>query len=79
MDNEEGWTNYYNEETRKVKYKYEEGLNLVTCLSEAIIDAPMLHVLSLFCEVDLFKDWFPNVTDCKIIHQITNYRGIYQC
>ena len=39
----------------------------------------MLHVLALFAEIDLFKDWFPNVTDCKIEHKVTNYRGMYAC
>lgn len=39
----------------------------------------MVDVLSLFCETDMFKDWFPNVTDCKIINQVTNYRGMYVC
>lgn len=39
----------------------------------------MLHVLALFAEIDLFKDWFPNVTNCKIEHKVTNYRGMYAC
>lgn len=73
------WTNYYDEPTRKVKYKYEDGLNLVSCISEAIIEAPLVHVLSLFSEIDMFKDWFPNVTECGIIKQVTNYRGMYSC
>eukprot|EP00347_Sterkiella_histriomuscorum_P011191 403373399 len=73
------WTSYYDEPTRKVKYKYEDGLKLVSCLSEAIIDAPLIHVLSLFGEMDMFKDWFPNVTDAKIIHKVTEYRGMHIC
>lgn len=73
------WTEYYNEPTRKVKYRYEDGLTLVSCLCEAIVEAPMMHVLSLFCEIDLFKDWFPNVTHCDIIKEVTPYRGLYAC
>ena len=73
------WTTYYDEPTRKVKYKYEEGLTLVSCLCEAIVEAPMINVLSLFCEIDLFKDWFPSVTSCEIIKEVTPIRGLYQC
>lgn len=54
MDSIDGWTEYYNEPSRKVRYKYEEGMSLVSCLCEAIIDAPIMNVLSLFIEMDLF-------------------------
>jgi hypothetical protein len=54
-----GWIQYYNEPDKKVKYKYEEGCSLVSCMSECIVDAPIDHVLCLFAEVDVFKDWFP--------------------
>ncbi len=79
LKDDSDWISYYDEPIRKIKYKYEDGLNLVTCLSETIIEAPLLHVLALFGEVDLFKDWFPNVTECKIVHKVTNYRGMYAC
>ncbi len=74
---ESDWVSYYNEPTRKVRYKYEQGCNLVSCISEAIIEAPLVNVISLFGEIDMFKDWFPNVTDCKVLRQVTNYRGLY--
>lgn len=77
IDEKNNWTLYFDEPTRKVKYKYEDGLKLVSCLSEAIIEAPLVDVLSLFAEIDLFKDWFPNVTACSIINQVSNYRGLY--
>jgi hypothetical protein len=61
------WTKYYDEPTRKVKYKYEDGLTYVSCLCEGIIEAPLMNLVALFCEIDLFKDWFPNVTACDEI------------
>jgi len=79
MDNLEEWTKYYDEPTRKVYYKYEEGMTLVSCFCEAIVDAPLLDTVSLFIEIDLFKDWFPNVTAAKILQPITPGRGLYQC
>lgn len=27
----------------------------------------------------MFKDWFPNVTECRIINKVTNYRGLFAC
>jgi len=55
-ESEQSWTIYYNEPTRKVRYKYEDGLNLVSSLSEAIVEAPLAHVVALFAEIDLFKN-----------------------
>lgn len=73
------WTKYYDEPTRKVKYKYEDGLTYVSCLCEGIIEAPLMNLVALFCEIDLFKDWFPNVTACDEIKQVTPNRGLYKC
>jgi hypothetical protein len=71
MDRQSEWTDYYDEELRKVRYKYEDGLTLVSCVCETIIDAPMGEVLSLFTEIDLFSTWFPNVTSCEKLHMVT--------
>ena len=79
VDSAASWTSFYDEPTRKVKYMYEDGCSLVSCLSEAIVDAPLVDVLSLFGEVAMFKDWFPNVTECAIVKEVTNYRGLYVC
>ena len=79
MDSIDGWTEYYNEPTKKVRYKYEEGMSLVSCLCEAIIDAPIMNVLSLFIEMDLFHQWFPNIASFEPIKEITPIRGLYSC
>lgn len=79
IDQREDWTEYYNEPTRKVMYKYEDGMALVSCLCEAIVEAPVLDVLSLFCEIDMFKDWFPNVTSASVLKELTPSRGLYTC
>lgn len=71
------WTTYYNEPTRKVAYKTEEGMNLISCLCEATVNAPLINVMSLFAEIDLFKDWFPNITDAYIVKPVTPIRGLY--
>eukprot|EP00347_Sterkiella_histriomuscorum_P007904 403347117 len=74
------WTSYYNEPTRKIKYKYEPGMSgLVSVKAKTIINAPLVHVLSHFTEIDLVKTWFPQVTECKQIKEISGYRGLYLC
>lgn len=73
------WTTYFNEPKRKVAYKYEDGMKLVSCMAECEINSPLINVLALFGEIDLFKDWFPNVTACDIINKVSNYKGLYRC
>lgn len=49
-----------------------------TCLCECTVDAPMVDVLALYSEIDIFKDWFPKVSDAKCLKKVTSYRGLYQ-
>jgi hypothetical protein len=44
-----------------VKYKVEPGLAHVTAFCECIIDAPLIDSIAMFSEIDIFKDWFPDV------------------
>jgi hypothetical protein len=71
------WILYYDEPTRKLKYKYEKDCALVSSLCECTVKAPLVHVLSLFAELDFFGEWMPNITDVTIEKQVTDYRGIY--
>ena len=48
-------------------------------MTECIVDASLVHTICLFTELDIFKDWFPQVTGVKIIKQLTDYKGIYSC
>lgn len=33
----------------------------------------------MFVEIDLFKDWFPNVTTAEVLKPVTPARGLYAC
>ena len=61
----------------KIKYKQEEGQNLISCLSEGLIEAPLVYVLALYAEIDLFKAWFPDIEECQTIKELTFNRGLY--
>ena len=78
-DSSRGWIDCYNDPDRKVRYKFEDGLTLVSCLCECTVQAPILNILALFCEVDLFKDWFPNIKSVDVVKELTPYRGLYSC
>lgn len=65
------------EPTMKIKYMKEAELTSVTFYAEVICDAPMVNLLALFSESDLFNTWFPQVTGCQNFHSVTTHRGLY--
>ncbi len=58
------WKVSLDEPTMKIRYMKEPELTSVTFYAEVICDAPMVNVLALFSESDLFHTWFPKVTGC---------------
>jgi hypothetical protein len=66
-------------EDKKIKYKYEDGCDLASVLTECIVDAPLVNVLCLFAEIDVFKDWMPDMTEAFKLKSITDFRGLYMC
>ncbi|CDW91698.1 UNKNOWN [Stylonychia lemnae] len=50
---------------------------IVSVLAEVEVQAPLIDVLSHFTEIDLVKTWFPQVTECMVLKQVTDYRGLY--
>lgn len=77
MDHSEEWTVKYDEPDKKVRYKYEGGTGFVSALCECIIDAPLVHVMSLYSEVDLFLEWFPSISEATKIREITDHRALF--
>lgn len=74
--NTEGWYTSYERNNKILKYKYEEGCKLVTSLCECVVEAPIHHVVSMFEEIDLFKDWFPYTKDVQMLSKITEGRHL---
>jgi uncharacterized protein YndB with AHSA1/START domain len=48
----------------------------MSALSEVIVNAPVVNVVSMFSEPDLFKQWMPNINDCVILKEVSNYRRL---
>jgi hypothetical protein len=77
MAHSEEWTVKYNEPDKKVRYHLEPGNNFVSALCECIVDAPLVHVMSIYAEVDLFTEWFPSINSAEKIREITPHRALY--
>lgn len=73
------WTPYVESPDTNVKYKQEEGCTLISILSECIVEAPLINVLCLFAEIDVFQDWMPDMTEAVNLKPVTDFRGLYRC
>ena len=60
--NSEGWKTSFDEPDRRVRYKLEDGLSQITAYCECVVDAPLIDVIAMYSEIEIFKDWFPQVT-----------------
>jgi len=59
-------------ETVNISYKQIEGTKLITLKMEGEIDVPLLHLLTLIYEIDLWDQWVPFLkkpVELKQIHR----------
>ena len=45
-------------------------------LTEGVLEVPMIYIMALICEIDLYHEWMPNLTYNKTEHFYTNYRQL---
>lgn len=76
MANIGSWTKFVDKTDQKIYYKKEEGLSPVTCYIEGMINAPMLDVLTIVGEVDMFKEWMPITPVSDILRELTPFRKL---
>ncbi|CEM30859.1 unnamed protein product [Vitrella brassicaformis CCMP3155] len=63
IDSREGWICHLdNGEKLRVLYKGTEGCSAATLRCEGLVDAPLIDILSVLNEIDLFKMWVPYFT-----------------
>ncbi len=53
----------------KVYYKLSPGTNSLSIKLESILDVKLFNILSIFNEVELFKQWMPFMTESKMVIQ----------
>jgi len=59
---------------KKVYYKYEPDVKMMSVLSEAIVIAPLCNVIAMYSEGDLFQTWMPNCTGSTYFKELSHYR-----
>mmetsp|Transcript_5808 Transcript_5808/g.5260 ORF Transcript_5808/g.5260 Transcript_5808/m.5260 type:complete len:198 (-) Transcript_5808:41-634(-) len=47
-------------------------------MTECIVDCPILYLISLICETDLFPTWMPNITFCQTKIRYSDFRNIHE-
>lgn len=76
MANISTWTRFADKSELKIYYKKEEGLSPVTCYIEGIINAPIMDVLTIMGEVDMYKNWMPITPISIVLKEITPFRKL---
>lgn len=69
-----GYTEFINKEDRKVFYKMEDGFSTMTIYIEGTINAPMINLFAILCEIDLFPLWIPDTESSKLIKEVSPLR-----
>ena len=54
MEQLASWTLHINTPDKKVYYKYENELKMMSTLAECIVEAPLCNVIAMYSETDLF-------------------------
>ena len=70
------WELIIDEGTNKCYRRKEEGENLVSILSECVIEAPMAHCTAILCELDLYKEWMETLNNIERVALMTPYKQV---
>ena len=76
MANIDKWTKFVDKADQKIYYKKEEGLSPVTCYIEGVINAPLINVITIMGEVELFKNWMPITPVSEVLKEVTPFRKL---
>jgi hypothetical protein len=71
-----GWVLKVDEPDKKVYYKQEPGIKLMSMMCECIVNAPLVNVMARYSENDLFKSWMPNIAECTMLKELSQYRKL---
>lgn len=70
FDDHEGWTTESIGKDLTTKYKMIPRTALISLRFEAILDIPLLNVLALLYEIDLYSEWVPFLTQSEQLKSI---------
>ena len=71
---DDSWIRHKDTPEVKIFYKLEEGLKNCTLYMEKIVRAPLINLLAVFAEAQLFNQWVPLNRRSEILSKVTNFR-----
>lgn len=71
-----GWNKHTDKEDYKIYYRQEEGLKIISLFIEGIINAPLINIMALLAEVDLFNEWVPLCKESKLVGEFSHLRKL---
>jgi|LauGreDrversion4_2_1035121.scaffolds.fasta_scaffold196614_2 hypothetical protein len=75
-----GWTVYYDLPDYKIYYKFEPGSYLCSLYLEKVIEAPMINLMSILAEAQLYNQWVPMTRKSEVIASVSHFRkaGLFE-
>ena len=71
---DQSWIRHKDTPEVKIFYKLEAGLKNCTLYMEKIVHAPLINLLAVFAEAQLFNQWVPLNKRSEILSKVSNFR-----
>ena len=71
---DKSWTVYKDQEELKIFYKLEEGFANCTLYMEKVINAPMINLMAVLAEAQLYDQWIPLTKKSVVLGKVSNFR-----
>jgi len=60
------WIRHTDKPEKKIYYRHEEGVKSMSLYIEGVIDAPLMNLLLVLAEVELFKTFIPMIKESRM-------------
>ena len=71
-----GWIKHSEKANGKVYYRQEPGLKGLTVYLEGVVNAPIMNLLAVISEIELFKEWLPVIKQSQMLHSVSHFRKL---
>lgn len=68
------WTRYYDLPEYKIYYRYTPGQPLCGIYLERVIEAPLVNLMAVLAEAQLYKNWVPMTKKSELISKVSHFR-----
>ena len=60
----------------KIYYRYEPGQPICSLYLERVINAPVINLMALLAEAQLYKEWVPMTSKSEVISKVSHFRQV---